>query len=445
VRKFCILTVLAVLTCSGVFAKDYYVSVKGNDANPGTKDKPFRHISYAAKIAQAGDRVIVREGVYREKIVPARGGVSDEERIVYKAAEGEKVEIKGSEVIKGWEKVEEGVWKAVLPMSFFGEYNPYKDVLRGDWFNGHGRVHHTGEVYLNGKSLYEVESLEKVKRPRPLGRTLEPGQSVYVWYCQTDEKNTYIYANFHEYDPNKELVEINVRDSCFYPDRVGVNYITISGFRMSQAATQWAAPTAEQIGLIGTHWSKGWIIENNVISDSKCVGISLGKDRKSGHNVWSKDRSKGGAAHYNEVIVRAIKNGWSKERIGSHIVRNNTIFNCEQAGIAGSMGGAFSLIENNHIYNIWVKRQFSGAEIAGIKLHGPIDTVIRHNRIHNAGRGIWLDWMVQGTRVTGNLLYDNSLEDFFTEVSHGPFVADNNLFLSKKPLKNWSEGGSVCA
>ena len=31
---------------------------------------------------------------------------------------------------------------------------------------------------------------------------------------------------------------------------VTVNYITIRGFHMSQAATQWAAPTAEQIGLI---------------------------------------------------------------------------------------------------------------------------------------------------------------------------------------------------
>ena len=46
---------------------------------------------------------------------------------------------------------------------------------------------------------------------------------------------------------------------------------------MMHAATPWAPPTAEQIGLIGTHWSKGWIIENNDISYSTCVGIALGK------------------------------------------------------------------------------------------------------------------------------------------------------------------------
>jgi hypothetical protein len=259
---------------------------------------------------------------------------------------------------------------------------------------------------------------------------------------ESDKRNTYIYANFHDYNPNEELVEINVRESCFYPDKPGRNYITVRGFHMSQAATQWAAPTAEQIGLIGSHWSKGWIIESNVISDSKCTGITLGKDRKSGHNVCAKDPSKGGAQHYNEVVVRALKLGWSKERIGSHIVRNNTIFNCEQAGICGSMGAAFSRITNNHIYNIWTKRQFSGFEIGGIKFHAAIDSIISNNRVHNTGRGIWVDWMAQGTRITGNLCYDNSLYDFFPEVNHGPYLVDNNIFLSQYAVRDMSQGGA---
>ncbi|MHC4646144.1 MAG: hypothetical protein ACYTBJ_11620, partial [Planctomycetota bacterium] len=147
---------------------------------------------------------------------------------------------------------------------------------------------------------------------------------------------------------------------------------------MSQAATQWAPPTAEQIGLIGTHWSKGWIIENNVISDSKCAGVTLGKDRKSGHNVCAKNPGKDGAKLYNEVVARALENGWSKERIGSHIVRNNTIFNCEQAGICGSLGAVFSRITDNHIHDIWTKWQFEGDEIAGIKIHASIDMLIKN-------------------------------------------------------------------
>jgi hypothetical protein len=158
--------------------------------------------------------------------------------------------------------------------------------------------------------------------------------------------------------------------------------------------------------------------------------------------VWNADPRKDGATHYNEVILRALASGWSKETTGGHIVRRNGISRCEQAGIVGSLGAVFSRIYDNHIHDVWTKRQFTGAEMAGIKLHAAIDVEIRHNRIHNAGRGLWMDWMAQGTRITGNLLYDNSTDDLFVEVDHGPFVVDNNIFLSPLNLRDWSEGGA---
>ena len=433
---------LLALLAPAASAREFHVSVRGNDGNDGSSSMPFQTISAAARVAEAGDTITVHEGTYRERVTPPRGGESDSRRIVYQAAAGEKAVIKGSEVVREWKPFTAGVWKATLPNSFFGKYNPYTDLIAGDWFTGRGRPHHTGEVYLNGKSLYETNLLERVLNPQPFPESRDREGSTWTWFCESDGNNTYIYANFHDKNPNQELVEINVRDSCFYPDQPGRDYITVRGFRMSQAATQWAAPTAEQIGLIGTHWSKGWIIENNIVSDSKCTGIALGKDRKTGHNVWINDPRKDGAIHYNEVIVRALEAGWSRENIGSHIVRNNVIFNCEQAGIVGSLGAVFSQITHNHIYNIWAKRQFTGAEMAGIKLHAAIDVVIKNNRIHNAGRGIWMDWMAQGTRITGNLCYDNTTDDLFVEVDHGPFLVDNNLFLSELSLLDVSEGGA---
>ena len=418
------LIMLVLLFACPVSAREYHVSVKGLDTNAGSASKPLKTISAAAQVAQPGDVIIVHEGTYRERITPPRGGTSDAKRITYRAAEGEKPVIKGSEVVTGWKQVQQAVWKLTLPNTFFGTYNPYKDAISGDWFNPRGRIHHTGEVYLSGNALFEEASLEKV------------AQAKMTWYCESDDKNTHIWANFQDSDPNKELVEINARPACFYPEKPGRNFITVSGFTMRQAATQWAAPTAEQIALIGTHWSKGWIIENNVISDSKCVGVTLGKDRASGHN---KAQSAGG---YNIVVRRALENGWSKEKIGSHIVRNNTICNCGAAGVCGSMGGAFSQLTGNHIYNIHINKPFSGAEMAGIKLHAAIDTVIANNRIHDTCRGIWLDWMAQGTRVSANLLYNNRAEDLFVEVNHGPYLVDNNIFLSANALSDWSQGGA---
>lgn len=436
---------LLILITTVISAKEYHISVNGNNNNEGSALKSFRTINHAAQVAVAGDVITVHAGTYRERIDPARGGESDAKRIVYRAAPGEKVEIKGSEVITGWKREKNGTWKVTIPNSYFGDYNPYKDSVNGDWFDKRGRIHHTGEVFLNGKSLYEKETMELVINPVPNTKIKDTEGSTYTWYCESDDNFTTIWANFRKFNPNNELVEISTRPTVFYPSKPGINYITISGFHVSQAATQWGAPTAEQVGMIATHWNKGWIIENNVISDSKCSGITLGKERGTGHNTWTADKenvNRDGNIHYIEVTFNVLRNGWNKENIGSHIVRNNTIFNCEQTGICGSMGAAFCIIENNHIYNIWTKRQFSGAEIGGIKFHAAIDTQIRKNRIHDCGRGLWLDWMTQGTRVSGNLFYGNDMEDIFLEVNHGPFIVDNNILLSAVSIRTQSEGGA---
>ena len=436
------LLVVLVMSSTILNAKEYHVSVHGSDVNIGSEANPFKTIFQAVQYAYPGDIITVHEGTYREWINPIRGGESDEIRIVYRAAAGEQVEIKGSEIVTGWEKVKDGVWKVVIQNTLFKEYNPYQDSIYGDWFTDLGRIHHTGEVFLNGKSLFEKETLEKVLNPIPDTNIMDTQGSTYTWYCESNEKNTTIWANFQQFNPNEELVEISARSTCIYPEKPGIDFITISGFHISQAATQWGAPTAEQIGMIATHWNKGWIIENNVISNSKCSGITLGKERSTGHNVWSADKSYDGSIHYIETTFKTLRHGWNKDNIGSHIVRNNTIFDCEQTGICGSMGAAFSTIENNHIYNIWTKRQFRGAEIGGIKFHAAIDAIVRKNRIHDCGRGLWLDWMTQGTRVSGNLFYNNDKEDLFLEVNHGPFVIDNNIFLSQNSLRNQSQGGA---
>ncbi|MCX7825305.1 MAG: right-handed parallel beta-helix repeat-containing protein, partial [Verrucomicrobiae bacterium] len=133
---------------------------------------------------------------------------------------------------------------------------------------------------------------------------------------------------------------------------------------------------------------------------------------------------------------------WTPEHIGHHIVRNNHVSHCEQAGIVGSLGPIFCVVAGHVSHDIHVRRLFTGAEMAGIKFHAAIDTEISRNHIYRTCRGLWLDWMAQGTRVTRNLFHDNTIEDLFVEVNHGPFVVDNNVFLSGVNLLDMSEGGA---
>jgi len=589
--KTLITAATTVLAACAVQAAEYHVSPMGIRGNAGTESEPFKTISAAAAVAQPGDVITVHEGVYRERVNPPRGGESDTKRIVYQAAPGEKVVIKGSEIVKGWKKAENDTWTVTLSNGVFGAFNPYSDVIGGEWHGNRGYPRHTGAVYLNGNWLDEARTLAQVLPSRERkadpkdavlgGRTAayagkavagtdedilyqtcrynlggyrlavpngtyrvslkfcEPhfdsrGRRVFdvrlqgktvlsafdihakvgqfaahdevfdgiavtggqlrvdiinrvsmacisgivvergdyskkincggpewkgyqrdpapssngaaithgrpLWYAEVGKANTTIWAQFRSADPNRELVEINVRQSVFYPGKPGRNYITVRGFTMCQAATPWSGAMSEQIGLVGTHWSKGWVIENNVISHSMNTGITLGRYDLGPFGIAMPAVSAPGFVKSCEL---ALEHGWSKEKIGSHVVRNNHISHCEKNGIHGSLGGIFSTIEGNTVCDIAVRGWIGGPDVAGLKLLASNDVLIRNNHIYRCGAvgGIWLDWMAQGTRVTGNLLHDNS-KDLFMEVDHGPFLIDHNLFLSGNSLQDWSQGGA---
>ena len=457
-------------------AREFHVSVNGHEANDGSPGAPLKTISEAAAKAQPGDTITVHEGVYRERINPPRGGTADDRRITYQAAPGANVVIKGSEPIAGWSHVESNTWSVTISNCFFGEYNPYKEIIKGAWFESKRR-YHTGAVYLDGhwlkeaarksdvvkslasgpaddgrEELMNIESvysagsrwrpvsaalkgmsddvgildlpggkkaagrmkdgshlalemdfgaepsgkislsaasplaggIVEIRRDRPDGELLgradvgftaewhhfqvfharmtKPLTGVHTiclvfktrpvvntalatdpgyWFAEVDDEHTTIWADFKGKDPNREFVEINVRQSVFYPEQEGVDYIAVRGFTMEQAAAPWVAPTAEQVGLIGTHWSRGWIIESNTIRYSSCVGVTLGKHGDEHDHTFDYPRT---------TIPRAIARGW--DQVGHHIVRDNHIYHCGQGGIQGSLGCAFSTITGNEIHDI---------------------------------------------------------------------------------------------
>lgn len=429
-----------------------YVDAKASRQGNGSKEMPFKHINDAAQVAVAGDEVLVAPGIYREYVNPQNAG-TEESRITYRSTEPLGAVITGAEEVKDWDLYQDTTWVTRINNSIFGNYNPYTTYVYGDWYFA-GRSKHTGAVYLNDKMLYEAESLEACIEGKVYECSWEPEDSVYKWYAQQDGDETVIYANFQGKNPNEENVEINVRRECFMPSETGIGYITVSGFNINKAATTWAPPAAYQDGMIGPHWSKGWIIEDCEISNSKCAGISLGKylDPDNDHYFTYK-HVKSPTQMERDAVCRGQYHGWLKEKVGSHIVRRCNIHNCEQGGIIGRMGGVFSIIEDNHIHHINNMMELGGAEIAGIKMHAAIDVIYRRNHIHHCTMGIWCDWEAQGTRITQNLLHDNQKpefakqlkggmmsQDIFVEVGHGPTLIDNNILLSDACLRMATEG-----
>lgn len=78
----------------------YHVSRSGLDTNPGTKARPFRTLAKGGLVAQAGDTVLVREGVYDvgfdEPVVKLDNLGTAEEHILFSAYPGETPTLDGS-------------------------------------------------------------------------------------------------------------------------------------------------------------------------------------------------------------------------------------------------------------------------------------------------------------------------------------------------------------
>ena len=315
--------------------------------------------------------------------------------------------------------------------------NPQKPIasvrppLTGDW-----RKYDTIEVVLPDSAagvkdlLFRVRDADVVGRPLGLAGLIKKNSAALVHGI------TYgtIIAAF-EKDPNVCVPELIVRPACFYPAIEHRDYITLRRITFRNAGPNWAPPTSEQVGIVGTHWSRGWTIEDCEVYGTECSGITLGKYGDEFDNVGPT------AQNYHNTIMRSISNGL--DRVGHHLVRRCRITDCGQAGICGSLGAVFSTIDNCDISYCHWKKPYGGAEMAGIKIHAAVDFTISGCRIHHCGDigGIWLDWMAQGARIVGNRMWANK-RDLFFEVDHGPILVEGNDLLSDMALMAYSQGAA---
>ena len=69
---------------------------------------PLASLAKACEIAQPGETIVLRGGVYREVLAPKNDGVT------IRAMQGEEVTISGADIIEGWNREVDGSWSASL-------------------------------------------------------------------------------------------------------------------------------------------------------------------------------------------------------------------------------------------------------------------------------------------------------------------------------------------
>lgn len=411
------------------YTKTYYVGKNhpnASDKNKGTKDRPFKTINKAAQVVQAGERVLIYGGIYRETIYPKNGGSAEDSMILYEVAPGEKVVVKGSKVLEQkWEqrKVYTDVlanpnttytwsrrtWVTTVPDTFFdNDYFPFKlpNILPEEhslmpWAKLVKEIPpYTSTralIFQNGKRLKQMEVYGDIVRV--------PGS----FWIDNDAKTVHIHG-FDSGDPNKTLIEVGTQQHLFKPQKVGLNYIHIRGLIFEHCANGFLRTSTGAVTALGGHH---WIFENNIIRQNNSSGLEFGFM----------------AFERNDPNPQNIKRN-SKKDLGGIIVRNNTIHDCGTAGIR-SYVVTKGIIDGNHIYNCGWQDAENYWECSGIKMLVCNETLVRRNHIHDiqGGNGIWLDWDIRYSRVTQNIIHDiqNIQGGIFIEATHYPNLVDNNF------------------
>jgi hypothetical protein len=396
------------------FTRTYYVdgaNPQASDNNPGTKRRPFATINHAVQVLQPGERVVVRAGVYRERIKPARGGTGPTQMISYEAEPGARVVLRGSRVwAEPWTATvieangqSQKVWQTKLETRCFEGYNPFalpnvteRQFSGMNWAQSQrGKLPFTlarGLVFQAGRRLQQVSSPEALA-----------AQHGAYW---VDRTNQILEARlFGDIPPQNGTVEFTTEETVFAPDETGLGYIRVKGFIVEQVAGPWPF---EQVGAISTTRGHHWIIEDCTVRQVNGAGIDVGGQ----HPRWP-----------------------LPPQIGFHIVRRNVVTDCGICGICGmgpGRGREFGLlIEDNLVLrNAWhdAERLF---ETGGIKTHRNVHCLIRRNLVVDTyhGPGIWMDAANRASRCCQNLvLRTHTMHGaIFLELSQAPNLVDNNV------------------
>ncbi|MBN2092092.1 right-handed parallel beta-helix repeat-containing protein [candidate division KSB1 bacterium] len=224
---------------------DYYVAIDGNDANPGTSEKPFKTIQKAANKVRAGDIVHVQPGTYFQSTTIERGGQSG--NYVTFRVEG-KVILDGSDQrfavkdnIDNWQLHQSpGIYRTPL------EYEP-------------------GQVYADGQQLYRSDQVNQLNSPK----VSSPGSWVYA--------NRTLYIRLSDgSDPDKQYLQVTRLEHALFLHNV--NYVILEGFDV-----QYYGRSVYGKGIYLKNVSKSIIRKNKI--HQTYIGLWLKENTSNGNLI----------------------------------------------------------------------------------------------------------------------------------------------------------------
>jgi Right handed beta helix region len=240
------------LLVSGVslHAATFFVAQRepySSDDGPGSSAQPWKTLSHAAQTARPGDRVLIRGGTYRERVVVKTSGTA-QEPIRFEAAPGAQVVLTGADRLTRWRRVEPGrpIYAVAWPHRFI-TWSPHMTHPEDEYHRLIGRCE---QVAIDNYLLRQV---------------LDPGQlAPGTFFVDTSNQVLKVWDAANR-DPNKVLVEASVRQEIL---RLEGQYVEVRGLRF-----RFAANMAQHgaVVLAGAHD----LLEDCVLEDMNSSGATF--------------------------------------------------------------------------------------------------------------------------------------------------------------------------
>jgi parallel beta-helix repeat protein len=380
-------------------AATYYVegaNPKAADTNPGTQAAPWKTIARAgrAKELKPGDTVLIKSGIYRECADITVSGQPGRP-ITFAAAPGERVVLKGSEIVRGpWSRLSaqdvpkepfpfafQRVWKVRLGDEFFTDprFSGAYDDRAKRWVS---------QVFWEDDHPLQMIGPDAIYKPDEFTRMVNIGRGLAdmipqsFWFEPADQT---LYVNISG-DPAWYTIEVGVRG--FALTVTSAHDVVIRGLEMRhnrQPGGQWPLASVSDCRRV--------VVEDCKVYWADFCGLSVHRSRECA--VRRCDVSNNGAIG-----------------IALGLTEDCTVEDC-------------ALLFNNyrHFYGDW-------GVSAGMKnIPGNKRTTVRRcEAAYNAeAEGIWFDTDNEDIRILDNICHDNGDCGIFFEINRGGGVIAGNL------------------
>ena len=412
-----------------LLSRTWIVAPTGKSSNPGTLTQPLQTIQQAANLAQPGDTVLIRSGVYRETVTPPRSGTAAAP-ITFMPYNNESVTISGADPVAGWNAYRGSVYQATQSWDLgAGENQVFIDgrmINEARWPNTSLDVSHPTFATISSVSTTSTGTGWLFPSTATISNSTIPG-AAGAWNGATVHMapgQGWLFQTGTVLGSSPGNVNFSFLHLSSFEIPTAGNHFYLTGFQALDSAGEWYRdPNTSRLYV----WTPA--------SDSPARHLIEARHREFAFELTGRSYinlqglkffaasidTNAGSNHLNlsGLSAQYVSHDtidpmpWDQNDLGagSGIQLNGTFNVLQSSTIAFSSGngvcvtGSHNTVRNCVIHDV----DYAGGDGAGVRVQGS-GQVVQNNTIYNAARDGILCTYAVGSRIDHNTIHDAMLQ-----------------------------------